>query len=77
MQPRFVTFPNYGTWKITKQLSEKERIADLDPDMDWKPSELHAVYECSQLEGSSPCQIAILKLRIQFVVFNRICCGIS
>ena len=63
---RLVCFPDQGTWRIGKKMSEKTRESDnMHDDETWYPSEAHAVYECTQVEGTQVGAHAILKIRIQ------------
>ena len=68
MKDHTVTFAKSGTWKVVEKLTEKERSASNSSERkDWLPSEAHAVYTCTKVEGSHVGQKAILKLRIQLV----------
>ena len=63
---RVVTFPDDTTWQLTKKISEKSwEGSETREEADWQPSEAHAVYECTQIRGSHPGSVAIVKVRIE------------
>ena len=66
MDNHVVTFPNNTVLQLNKKLSEKawEGSATRE-DPDWQPSEAHAVYECTQVEGPQLGSVAIVKVRIE------------
>ena len=66
MNDRVIDFPDDTAWQLNQKLSEKGWDGSVtQEDVDWQPSEAHAVYECTQIRGPQPGSVAIMKVRIE------------
>lgn len=67
-----VAFPNYVEWQLINKISEKAwEGSDEDErkcNASWRPDEAHAIYECVQIRGLDVGTVAIMKVRVEYII---------